>query len=95
VRDIASNLAGCTTPNDVFERILDVLDAPDWHGRNLDALWDSVPSNEINGVRAPYRLKVAGYVGLGNDLRELVDKIGAMFAEARRDRLIEVDLVAA
>ena len=95
VRDIACNLAGCTTPNDVFERVLAVLGAQDWHGRNLDALWDSVTSDEINGVHAPYRLQVAGYAGLRQDLRDLVDKIGAMFAEARRDRLIEVDLVAA
>jgi RNAse (barnase) inhibitor barstar len=45
---------------DLVAGILAVLDPPEWHGRNLDALFDSMYSADINGVRPPYELRVVG-----------------------------------
>ncbi|TAG12965.1 MAG: hypothetical protein EAZ40_15170, partial [Rhodobacterales bacterium] len=67
----------------------------DWHGRNLDALWDSVTSDEINEVHTPFRLQITGYAALGQSLQALVDRVDALFAEARRDRQIDVEMVRA
>ena len=90
VKVVHCDLAGCTTSQDVYERVLSVLDAPDWHGRNLDALWDSVAGGGINGLVPPYRIEVDGFDGLPKDLRDLADRIGSVFRDARRDRDADV-----
>ena len=90
---VQCDLVGCATDEDVFERVLAALKAPDWHGRNLDALWDSIAGGGINELVPPFRLNVAGSGGLRNDLRDLVDKIGNLFSDARSDRLVDVAFV--
>ena len=38
---------------DFYNSILPQLDAPEWHGRNLDALSDSLVGGGINGIEPP------------------------------------------
>ena len=38
---------------DFYNSILLQLDAPEWHGRNLDALSDSLVGGGINGIEPP------------------------------------------
>lgn len=90
VKAVHCDLAECTTSRDVYERVLSALDATDWHSRNLDALWESVAGGGINGLVPPYRIEVDGYGGLPKELRDLVDRIGALFLDARRDRDADV-----
>lgn len=87
---VRCDLSGCATNEDVYDLILTGLHAPDWHGRNLDALWDSVAGGGINGLCPPYRLEIEGYGVLKKELRDLVDRIEAVFLEARRDRQVDV-----
>ena len=35
--------------------------APDWHGRNFDALRDNIAAGSINAVEVPYRLVIKNY----------------------------------
>jgi RNAse (barnase) inhibitor barstar len=93
VRVVHCDLAGCTTSQDVYERVLAALDAPDWHGRNLDALWDSVTAGDINGLDPPYRIEVLGYRKLTEELRNLVEMIEKVFVDARSERRVEVAIV--
>jgi RNAse (barnase) inhibitor barstar len=90
VKVVRCDLAGCATSEDVYAKILAGLQAPDWHGRNLDALWDSVTGVEINGLSPPYRVEINGYGVLQKELRDLVDRIEAVFLEAWRDRQVDV-----
>ncbi len=36
------DLTGCADEAALWSRLLAALGAPDWHGRNLDALWDGL-----------------------------------------------------
>ena len=46
------------TPNDVFDSLFAVLKSPVWHGRNFNALNDSIVTGDINSVEVPYQLVV-------------------------------------
>jgi RNAse (barnase) inhibitor barstar len=93
VKVIHCELTGCTTSQEVYDKILAALQAPGWHGHNLNALWDSIAGGGINELRPPYQLKVTGYGGLPKDQRDLVDAIGNLFTEARRDSLADVKFI--
>lgn len=39
-----------------YKIFLPQIDAPHWHGENLDAPNDSLKSSDINGVKTPYKI---------------------------------------
>jgi RNAse (barnase) inhibitor barstar len=41
---------------DVYDAFFRAVGAPEWYGRNLDALADSIRGGSINQVEVPYRL---------------------------------------
>jgi RNAse (barnase) inhibitor barstar len=51
-------LDGSTWQNrdDVYDAFFKAVGAPDWHGRNFDALNDSIATGSINKIEVPYRL---------------------------------------
>ena len=40
--DIVISAAGWKTADDFYIAFLAAVEAPAWHGHNLDALWDSI-----------------------------------------------------
>ncbi len=85
------DVSECLTADDVYRRLLAVLDAPDWHGHNLDALWDSITS-DINGLLPPYAIEVAGREDAPQPVSALLSHIQALFEEAHHDANIRVEL---
>ncbi len=51
------------TPDDFYNSLLRKLGAPDWHGRNINALIDSMIVGDINEVVSPIRVVVTGLNG--------------------------------
>ena len=53
------------TRDDIYDTFFHAVGAPAWHGRNFDALRDSIAGGQINVVEVPYRLvvKTAGPIG--------------------------------
>ena len=43
-----------SSEEDFYSSVLNKLESPDWHGRNLNALRDSVVTGGINGIEPPY-----------------------------------------
>lgn len=46
------------TSDDVYDALFAAVGAPTWHGRNFDALNDSIVTGDINCVEVPYRLVI-------------------------------------
>ncbi|MEL6641041.1 MAG: barstar family protein, partial [Pseudomonadota bacterium] len=78
------DVSDCMTADDVYQRLLAILDPPDWHGRNLDALWDSITS-DINGVLPPYAIEVVGRDGVPKPVSVLLARIQTVFERAQID----------
>ncbi|MBS0296270.1 MAG: barstar family protein [Proteobacteria bacterium] len=43
-----------------YADLLAALEAPEWHGTGLDALFDSMIGGDINGLEPPYRIEIDG-----------------------------------
>jgi RNAse (barnase) inhibitor barstar len=51
---------GWSSVSVAYSALLSALGAPSWHGRNLDALNDSLVAGGINQQKAPFRIEVSG-----------------------------------
>ena len=80
---IELDASGWLTPLDFYEALLASLGAPEWHGRNINALIDSMIVGDINSVEAPYRVVVTGLNKAHEDAFD--ELIQAFAALARRN----------
>jgi Barstar (barnase inhibitor) len=62
------------TSDDVYDSFFAVVGAPSWHGRNFDALEDSIETGSINQCEVPYWLIIKGYGKVGDGAREMASK---------------------
>ena len=56
MRELAMDASEWETVDDLFRSFFRVVGAPSWHGRNFNALRDSVGVGQINDIEVPYRL---------------------------------------
>ena len=80
--EIVINWEGIKTEEEFYSDFLPQLDAPNWHGRNLDALADSLITGSINGIEPPYTiLSINTATNLG-DLKEFQARVLEILTEA-------------
>ena len=73
-----------TTADDFYTAYFAAVGVPEWHGRNLDALWDSLTAGGINQLDPPFRIRIRGTVSMSFDVREMVRRFEALVQEAKR-----------
>ena len=80
------NASGWETAEDFYSALLPQLGAPAWHGRNLDALNDSLYGG-INKVGPPFRVQIEGAENLRPEMSQFLSKIAAVFDDVRTETL--------
>lgn len=91
--DILINWEGIKTEEEFYSDFLPKLDAPKWHGRNLDALADSLITASINGIEPPYTiLSVNTDSNLGG-LKEFQMRVLEILAEAAAEPEREIKVL--
>lgn len=65
-----------------YEMFLPQVNAPEWHGRNLNALNDSLVTGDINGIEPPYCIVCKNTSELAEELVEFQRKVLAIFSDA-------------
>ena len=60
-------------PLDFYNSLLPHLEAPNWHGTNVNALVDSMVFGNINGIEPPYKIWIVGAAGLATAARQEID----------------------
>lgn len=70
--------------DDVYDGFFRAVRAPEWHGRNFNALIDSIETGNINALEVPFRLILNndGSIGPGAkkmaaEFVDLIQEIGA------------------
>jgi RNAse (barnase) inhibitor barstar len=58
--------AGWNEPDDLFDAFFRAVGAPSWHGRNFNALVDSIETGQINTLEVPYRIVIRNYELIGS-----------------------------
>ena len=83
VPEIVLAAAGWKTPDDFYAAFLGAVGAPPWHGRNLDALWDSISAGDINRINPPYRIRITGISDMAEECKHLLDRFTALIRQAK------------
>jgi hypothetical protein len=68
------------TREDVWVALLDALQAPGWHGNNLDALDETLRSTDATGVNPPFEVQVTGSAP-GAEAQFEVARLASFFRE--------------
>jgi RNAse (barnase) inhibitor barstar len=74
MRELLLDAARWQTSDDFYEAFFRAVGAPSWHGRNLDALNDSIGAGEINEIEVPYRLVVRDLDAAGAEAKAIVSR---------------------
>jgi RNAse (barnase) inhibitor barstar len=74
MRTITLDGSAWRTGGDFYDAILLALGAPAWHGRNLDALNDTIRGDDINELKLPYEIVIQGYALMGSEATGVVDR---------------------
>ena len=90
MKRIYIDVSGCRTTETFYRMLLSELGAPDWHGHNLDALWDSITGGHINEIAPPYHVEVSGSQRVPMELATLLNRVQSLFEEAKTERGIDV-----
>jgi RNAse (barnase) inhibitor barstar len=85
--------AGWQTKDDVYDAFFRAVGAPDWHGRNLDVLNDSIANGSMNGIEVPYCLVIKRYDQIGGVAKKVTNDFVALIHEiAARGCPVEIRL---
>jgi RNAse (barnase) inhibitor barstar len=75
VPEIRLDATNWSTPDDFYHAFFEAVGAPSWHGRNFDALYDSIGTGAINKVEVPYRIVVQNSAALKGSLLDFVEDL--------------------
>ena len=80
--EIVVNWKEIDTEEMFYNKFLPQVNAPEWHGRNLDALADSIVTGDINGIEPPYIIKNINTDSAPENIKEFQNKVLNVFIEA-------------
>jgi RNAse (barnase) inhibitor barstar len=93
MKEIALDASTWRDRNDFYDALLPALGAPGWHGRNLDALNDSIGGDDISAIRLPFRIKITNAASAPADLQQYLFKFADLLTDLRVRRGCEVYLM--
>jgi RNAse (barnase) inhibitor barstar len=80
-----------SSSTELYEALLAILGAPAWHGRNFNALRDSL-SGGINQVEAPFTVEIANSKQVHPELATFLYDLLTVFDGARDDFGMDVHM---
>lgn len=75
VKDLTLDAQNWRTADDLYVSFCEAVGAPAWHGRNFDALRDSIVTGKINQIEVPYRIHIQNYARMSRAARHLADPV--------------------
>jgi RNAse (barnase) inhibitor barstar len=80
---------------DFYRAYLTAVGAPEWHGHNLDALWDSLTGGDINQRNPPLRIRIVGLERMGSEAKQTMQRFASLVKQANSEgHQIELELSA-
>jgi RNAse (barnase) inhibitor barstar len=71
--------------DDFYDALLAAIKAPKEHGRNLNALVDSMIWGGINALEPPYTIRISGVSALPKQVHDEIDMAKQDLARGRKD----------
>lgn len=93
MRTITLDASAWRVEGDFYDAILAALGAPAWHGRNLDALAESIFDGQINSIDPPYAIRIVGRIR--QQLQPFLRKFAALVTHAAEEEGVPVSVTFA
>ena|ERR1700675_613026 len=91
MRELVMDAAAWNSCDDVYDAFFRVVGAPSWHGRNFNALNDSIGGGDINEIEVPYKLVIRNFDLIGAGAKKMAsDFVDLIHELAGRGVPIEV-----
>jgi RNAse (barnase) inhibitor barstar len=87
MRTMTLDASSWKTISDFYDALLSAIGAPDWHGRNINAVVDSMVVGDINSVEPPYTLTIINITKLPEPIQTEVTRVADAILEARKEQL--------
>jgi hypothetical protein len=85
MREFELDATNWTTVHDFYDALFSAIGAPEWHGRNINALIDSMIWGGINKVDPPYIIHIKGVGQLSKGVRDHIELAKNALQEAHAD----------
>jgi len=66
------------TRDDFYDAFFRAVGAPSWHGRNFDALNDSIGTGQINQVEVPYEIVIANSSAAKGEVQVMIHEVAKL-----------------
>ncbi len=73
--------------DDLYDSFFVAVHAPAWHGRNLNAVRDSIGGGQINEIEVPYCLVLRHYDRISGHLKEETDIFIEVVSDLEKGRV--------
>lgn len=70
---------------DFYKTFLPQVEAPEWHGHNLNALNDSIVNGGINGVEPPFCVINTGTECISPEFTSFYQSVISIFEDAKKE----------
>jgi RNAse (barnase) inhibitor barstar len=81
MKTIQLDASAWRTQSDFYDAVLPQLGAPKWHGRNLDALNDTLRGGDINEVNPPIAFIIDGTSTMRGEVRSAVEGFAGLIRD--------------
>ena len=85
MRELILDGSDWKTRDDAYYAWFNLIRAPKWHGRNLNAVRDGILGGEVNAVETPYRIVIRNSGQIGADAKEMAKDFVDVIREIARD----------
>ena len=81
MRELLIDCAELRSNDDFYDSFFRAVGAPAWHGRNFDALNDSIGTGQINAIEVPYRVVIRNRSQIPQAASEIVSNFISLLEE--------------
>lgn len=94
MRELVLDGRGWQKRDDVYDAFFAAVGAPSWHGRNFNALIDSIGAGGINDIEVPYRIVIQNFDLIAGEARQMAADFADLLRELpqMRECPVEVEL---
>jgi len=93
MRELVLDGSTWQTRDDVYDAFFKAVGAPEWHGRNFNALIDSIETGDINTIEVPYKLIIKNSDSIGEGARRMTsDFVDLIHEIAARGCPVEIEV---
>lgn len=84
MRELELDGAKWASRDDVYTSFFRAVGSPSWHGRNFNALRDSIETGQINEIEVPYRIVIRNYSQIGPEAHQMAADFVDLLSELKK-----------